>query len=92
MNCVAYVISCRLALFNCHSDPIPSHPTTHTTTSPTTPTPAAPAEFTVENGTLYILQTRTGKRTARASVKVAVDMVKEHLLTERGTLRRKCRH
>lgn len=41
-------------------------------------------EFTVENGTLYILQTRTGKRTARASVKMAVDMVKERLLTERG--------
>ncbi len=39
----------------------------------------------MENGTLYILQTRTGKRTARASVKMAVDMVKERLLTERGT-------
>jgi len=34
-------------------------------------------EFTVESGTLYILQTRTGKRTTRAAVKIAVDMVKE---------------
>ena len=34
-------------------------------------------EFTVEKGTLYMLQTRNGKRTARAAVKIAVDMVNE---------------
>ena len=38
-------------------------------------------EFTVEKGTLYMLQTRNGKRTARAAVKVAVDMVNEGLIT-----------
>ena len=32
-------------------------------------------EFTIQEGTLYILQTRSGKRTARAAVKSAVDMV-----------------
>ena len=32
-------------------------------------------EFTVQEGTLYMLQTRTGKRTAHAAVKIAVDMV-----------------
>lgn len=32
-------------------------------------------EFTVENGRLYMLQCRNGKRTAKASVKIAVDMV-----------------
>ncbi|MCD6496309.1 MAG: pyruvate, phosphate dikinase [Candidatus Aenigmarchaeota archaeon] len=39
-------------------------------------------EFTIENGKLYMLQTRDGKRTAAAAVKIAVDMVKEKLLTE----------
>ena len=34
-------------------------------------------EFTVENKKLWILQTRSGKRTAKSSVKIAVDMVKE---------------
>jgi pyruvate, orthophosphate dikinase len=38
-------------------------------------------EFTVEEGTLYLLQTRTGKRTAVASLRIAVDMVAEGLLT-----------
>ncbi len=38
-------------------------------------------EFTVENGKLYLLQTRNGKRTAQAAVKIAVDMVKEGLIT-----------
>lgn len=38
-------------------------------------------EFTVEKGTLYMLQTRNGKRTARAAVKVAVDMVNEGLIS-----------
>ena len=37
-------------------------------------------EFTVERGKLYMLQTRNGKRTAHAAVKVAVDMVKEGLI------------
>ena len=39
-------------------------------------------EFTVERGTLYMLQTRSGKRTAKAAVKIAVDMVAEGLITE----------
>ncbi|MCS7137597.1 MAG: pyruvate, phosphate dikinase [Candidatus Caldarchaeum sp.] len=38
-------------------------------------------EFTVENGKLYKLQTRNGKRTAQAAVKIAVDMVHEGLIT-----------
>jgi len=38
-------------------------------------------EFTIEEGTLYILQTRTGKRTARAAVRIAVEMVKRRLIT-----------
>lgn len=38
-------------------------------------------EFTVEKGTLYMLQTRSGKRNARAAVKIAVDMVSEGLIT-----------
>jgi pyruvate,orthophosphate dikinase len=37
-------------------------------------------EFTVESGTLWLLQTRNGKRTAKAEVRIAVDMVKEKLL------------
>jgi pyruvate,orthophosphate dikinase len=45
-------------------------------------------EFTIEKGTLYMLQTRSGKRTAAAAVQVAVDMVKEKLITEvEGVLR-----
>ncbi|MFW5840497.1 MAG: pyruvate, phosphate dikinase, partial [Planctomycetota bacterium] len=39
-------------------------------------------EFTMEQGELFMLQTRTGKRTAAAAVKVAVDMFKEGLITE----------
>ena len=39
-------------------------------------------EFTVERGTLYMLQTRNGKRTAKAALKVAVDMAAEGLITE----------
>jgi len=38
-------------------------------------------EFTVERGKLYMLQTRSGKRTAQAAVKIAVDMVKEGIIT-----------
>jgi len=39
-------------------------------------------EFTIENKKLYLLQTRNGKRTAQAAVKIAVDMEKEGLLTK----------
>tara|TARA_B100000963_G_scaffold356882_1_gene377935 strand:- start:48 stop:2714 length:2667 start_codon:yes stop_codon:yes gene_type:complete len=39
-------------------------------------------EFTVENNKLWILQTRSGKRTSKSSVKIAVDMVKEKLITK----------
>ncbi len=45
-------------------------------------------EFTVERGKLWILQTRNGKRTAQAAIKVAVDMVNEGLITrEEAVLR-----
>jgi len=45
-------------------------------------------EFTIEEGKLYILQTRNGKRTAAAAVKMAVDMVNEGLIDEKtGVLR-----
>ncbi|WP_230281946.1 pyruvate, phosphate dikinase [Croceicoccus sp. Ery15] len=39
-------------------------------------------EFTVERGRLYLLQTRSGKRTAKAALKIAVDMVEESLVDE----------
>jgi len=39
-------------------------------------------EFTIENGKLWMLQTRNGKRTAAAAVKIAVDMVNEGLITK----------
>jgi len=39
-------------------------------------------EFTIESGKLYILQTRTGKRTAAAAVKIAVSLVKEGLINK----------
>lgn len=39
-------------------------------------------EFTVEDDTLYMLQTRTGKRTAAAALKIAVDMANEGLITQ----------
>ena len=45
-------------------------------------------EFTVERGTLYMLQTRSAKRTARAAVKMAVDMVEEALITREEALMR----
>ncbi len=45
-------------------------------------------EFTIEKGKLYMLQTRTGKRTAQAALKIAVDMVEEGLITrEEAVLR-----
>ncbi len=43
-------------------------------------------EFTIENGKLYMLQTRNGKRTAKAALKIAVDLVKEGMLTEKEAL------
>jgi pyruvate,orthophosphate dikinase len=45
-------------------------------------------EFTIERGQLYMLQTRGGKRTAAAAVKIAVDMVDEGILTEEEALER----
>ncbi|HMB00465.1 MAG TPA: pyruvate, phosphate dikinase [Spirochaetota bacterium] len=45
-------------------------------------------EFTIENGDLYMLQTRTGKRTAAAHVKIAVDMLREKLINEKTALKR----
>jgi pyruvate,orthophosphate dikinase len=45
-------------------------------------------EFTVERGRLYLLQTRTGKRTARAAVRTAVDMVAEGLIDRAEAVRR----
>ncbi|MHC4258913.1 MAG: pyruvate, phosphate dikinase [Planctomycetota bacterium] len=45
-------------------------------------------EFTVQGKTLYILQTRTGKRTAEAAVKIAVDMVREGLISKKQAVNR----
>ena len=43
-------------------------------------------EFTIENGKLFMLQTRNGKRTAQAALKVAVDMVNEGMITKEEAL------
>ncbi|HZJ82788.1 MAG TPA: pyruvate, phosphate dikinase [Clostridia bacterium] len=43
-------------------------------------------EFTIEKGKLYMLQTRNGKRTATAALKIAVDLVEEGLLTKKDAL------
>ncbi len=45
-------------------------------------------EFTIEHGKLWMLQTRSGKRTGRAAVKMAVDMVDEGLIDETAALKR----
>jgi pyruvate,orthophosphate dikinase len=45
-------------------------------------------EFTVERGTLYMLQTRTGKRTAAAAVRIADEMVSEGLITKTQAVQR----
>lgn len=45
-------------------------------------------EFTVESGKLYLLQTRNGKRTTQAAVKIATDMVAEGLITKKEALLR----
>jgi pyruvate,orthophosphate dikinase len=45
-------------------------------------------EFTIERGRLYMLQTRSAKRTAAAAVKIAIDMVKEKLITPEEAIAR----
>ena len=45
-------------------------------------------EFTIENNKLWILQTRSGKRTAKSAIKIAVDMVKEKLISKKEALLR----
>jgi len=45
-------------------------------------------EFTIERGKLYILQCRVGKRTARAAVRIAVEMVGERLITKKEAIMR----
>jgi len=45
-------------------------------------------EFTIEKGKLYLLQTRTGKRTAQAALKIAVDMVEEGIITKEEAILR----
>ena len=43
-------------------------------------------EFTIERGKLYMLQTRNGKRTAQAALKIAIELVKEGLLTKKEAI------
>lgn len=45
-------------------------------------------EFTIENGKLFMLQTRTGKRTAAAALKIAVDLVDEGMITQEEAIKR----
>jgi pyruvate,orthophosphate dikinase len=45
-------------------------------------------EFTVERGKLWMLQTRSGKRTAKAALKIAVDMAREGVISEEEAVRR----
>lgn len=45
-------------------------------------------EFTIEEGKLYLLQTRTGKRTAQAALKIAVDMVEEGIINKEEAILR----
>ncbi|MEZ6109178.1 MAG: PEP/pyruvate-binding domain-containing protein [Pirellulaceae bacterium] len=45
-------------------------------------------EFTIERGTLFMLQTRNGKRTGAAALKIAADMVKEGMIDEKAALLR----
>ena len=45
-------------------------------------------EFTIQEGKLYMLQTRTGKRTGKAAVKIAVDLVEEKIITRKEALMR----
>ena len=43
-------------------------------------------EFTIENGKLFMLQSRNGKRTAQAALKIAVDLVNEGMITKEQAL------
>jgi pyruvate,orthophosphate dikinase len=45
-------------------------------------------EFTIEQGKLYMLQTRNGKRTAKSAIKIAVDQAKERLISREEAIRR----
>jgi pyruvate,orthophosphate dikinase len=45
-------------------------------------------EFTIQEGTLYILQTRTGKRTPQAAIKIAMDMAKEGMISRTEAIMR----
>ena len=45
-------------------------------------------EFTIEKGVFFLLQTRTGKRSARASIKIATDLVKEGVITKEEAIMR----
>jgi pyruvate,orthophosphate dikinase len=45
-------------------------------------------EFTIESGKLYMLQTRNGKRTGNAAIKIAVDMVAHNIITQEEAIRR----
>ena len=45
-------------------------------------------EFTIQENRLYLLQTRSGKRTAKVAVKIAVDLVNEGQISEKEALRR----
>lgn len=45
-------------------------------------------EFTIQNGKLYMLQTRAGKRTAKAALKIAIDMVNEGLISKEEAIMR----
>jgi pyruvate,orthophosphate dikinase len=45
-------------------------------------------EFTIQDGRLYLLQTRNGKRTGKAAVRIAVEMAREGLITEREAILR----
>ncbi len=45
-------------------------------------------EFTFENGKLYLLQTRSGKRTSQAGLRIAIDLCREGLIDEREAVRR----
>ena len=45
-------------------------------------------EFTIQENRLFILQTRNGKRTTQAAVKIAVDMVKERLIDKKTAISR----
>ena len=45
-------------------------------------------EFTIENNKLYMLQTRNGKRTGQAAIKIAIDLMKDGLITKKDVIKR----